>query len=111
MDNTFDVIVVGSGPGGYVCAIRCAQLGHKTLIIEKDNLGGICLNWGCIPTKALLKSADLYQTILQSSKYGIKTEKISFDWNKVILRSRTIAKRLSKGIEYHMKKNKIKTIS
>jgi len=107
----YDVVIIGGGPGGYVAAIRSAQLGHKTLIIEKDNLGGICLNWGCIPTKALLKSADLYQTILQSSKYGIKTEKISFDWNKVILRSRTIAKRLSKGIEYLMKKNKIKTIS
>ena len=73
----YDVTIIGGGPGGYVAAIKAAQLGHKTLIIEKESLGGVCLNWGCIPTKALLKSADLYQTILKASKYGIKTEKTS----------------------------------
>ena len=107
----YNVVVIGGGPGGYVAAIRAAQLGHKTLIIEKEKLGGICLNWGCIPTKALLKSANIYETILNSSKYGIKSEKISFDWNKIIARSRNTAKRLSKGIEYLMKKNKITVIS
>ena len=103
----YDVVIIGGGPGGYVAAIRAAQLGHKTLIIEKNNLGGICLNWGCIPTKALLKSASVYETVLNASKYGVKSEKISFDWNKIIRRSRNTAKRLSKGIEYLMKKNKI----
>jgi len=106
----YDVTIIGGGPGGYVAAIRAAQLGHKTLVIEKENLGGICLNWGCIPTKALLKNADLYESFLNASKYGIKAEKISFDWDKIILRSRNIAKRLSKGIEYLMKKNNIDVI-
>jgi len=106
----YDVTIIGGGPGGYVAAIRAAQLGHKTLIIERDNLGGICLNWGCIPTKALLKNAEIYEMCLNASKYGIKAEKISFDWKKIISRSRNVAKRLSKGIEYLMKKNNIDII-
>ena len=106
----YDVIVIGGGPGGYVSAIRSAQLGHKTAIIEKENMGGICLNWGCIPTKALLKNADIYTTILESDKFGINADNVSYDWGKIIQRSRRIAKRLSKGIEYLMKKNKIKVI-
>ena len=107
----YDVVIIGGGPGGYVAAIRSAQLGHKTLIVEKEKLGGVCLNWGCIPTKSLLKSATVYETVLNSSKYGIKAEKISFDWDKIIRRSRNTAKRLSKGIEYLMKKNKIDAVS
>lgn len=106
----YDVTIIGGGPGGYVAAIRAAQLGHKTLIIERENLGGICLNWGCIPTKALLKNAEIYEMCLNASKYGIKAENISFDWKKIISRSRNIAKRLSKGIEYLMKKNNIDII-
>ena len=92
---SYDVVIIGGGPGGYVAAIRAAQLGHKTLVVEKGNLGGICLNWGCIPTKALLKNAEIYENVLNASKYGIKAEKVSFDWNKIISRSRNIAKRLS----------------
>lgn len=107
----YDVVIVGGGPGGYVAAIRSAQLGHKTLIIEKEKLGGICLNWGCIPTKSLLKSATVYDTVLNSSKYGIEAKSVAFDWRKIIARSRNTAKRLSKGIEYLMKKNKIDIIS
>ena len=107
----YDVVVIGGCPGGYVAAIRSAQLGHKTLIVEKEKLGGVCLNWGCIPTKALLKSATMYESVLSCSKYGIKTQGVSFDWSKIISRSRNTAKRLSKGIEYLMKKNKIDTIS
>lgn len=103
----YDVVVIGGGPGGYVAAIRASQLGHKTLLIEKADLGGICLNWGCIPTKALLKSAAIYNSFQNSSKYGIEVENISFNWKKIITRSRTTAKRLSKGIEYLMKKNSI----
>ena len=107
----YDVTIIGGGPGGYVAAIRAAQLGHKTLIIERESLGGICLNWGCIPTKALLKNAEIYEMCLNASKYGIKAEKISFDWKKIISRSRNIAKRLSKGIEYLMKKNNIDIVN
>ena len=103
----YDVIVIGGGPGGYVSAIRSAQLGHKTAVIEKDSMGGICLNWGCIPTKALLKNAEVYKMILEADKFGIKVDNPSYDWKKIINRSRKIAKRLSKGIEYLMKKNNI----
>ena len=107
----YDVIVIGGGPGGYVSAIRSAQLGHKTAVIEKDSMGGICLNWGCIPTKALLKNAEVYKMILEADKFGIKVDNPSYDWKKIINRSRKIAKRLSKGIEYLMKKNNIQIIS
>ena len=106
----YDVAVIGGGPGGYVAAIRAAQLGNKTIVVEKEDMGGICLNWGCIPTKALLKNADIYTTILDAKKYGISTGDVNYDWKKIIQRSRNVAKRLSKGIEYLMKKNNIEVI-
>jgi len=107
----YDLVVIGGGPGGYVAAIRSAQLGNKTAVIESERLGGICLNWGCIPTKSLLKNAEIYNTICNSEKYGIKVDNIEYDWGKIIKRSRDISKRLSKGIEYLFKKNKIDYIS
>ena len=103
----YDLAILGGGPGGYVAAIRGAQRGLKTCIIEKDKLGGICLNWGCIPTKALLKNAEVYNTIKNADKYGIKVDKISVDFPANIKRSRDVSNRLSKGIEFLMKKNKI----
>ena len=104
----FDLAVIGGGPGGYVAAIRAAQLGLKVCIIEKEKLGGVCLNWGCIPTKALIKNAEVYSLIKHSGNYGIKVQNISVDFKKNVKRSRDIAQRLSKGIEFLMKKNKIK---
>src|SRR5687768_1449162 len=100
MADKYDLIVVGAGPGGYVAAIRAAQLGLKTACIERERPGGICLNWGCIPTKALLKSADVIRTVQKAADYGITVEgKISFDWQKVISRSRGVAEKLAKGVE------------
>ncbi len=107
----FDVIVLGSGPGGYVTAIRASQLGLKTAIIEKESLGGVCLNWGCIPTKALLKSAQVFEYIKHSEDYGIKIKDSNADFPSVIKRSRDVADGMSKGIEYLMKKNKISVIN
>ena len=106
----FDIIVLGSGPGGYVAAIRASQLGFKTAIIEKENLGGICLNWGCIPTKALLKSAQVYDYIKHANDFGINIEKANPDFEKIIKRSRNVADNMSKGIKFLMKKNKISVI-
>ncbi|MBC8311432.1 MAG: dihydrolipoyl dehydrogenase [Candidatus Marinimicrobia bacterium] len=106
MDN-FDVIVVGGGPGGYVAAIRAAQLGKKVAIVESNHLGGVCLNWGCIPTKALLKNADVLEIVKNASKYGIEIPEYTVKWSKVIKRSRDVSRRLSKGIEFLMKKNKV----
>lgn len=106
----FDVVVIGSGPGGYVAAIRAAQLGKKTAIVEKAEMGGICLNWGCIPTKALLRSAEVYELIKHSKNFGFSVENPSIDFDKVIKRSRDVAGRLSKGVSFLMKKNKIETI-
>ena len=103
----YDVIVIGGGPGGYVAAIRSSQLGMKTAIVESNNLGGICLNWGCIPTKTLLHNAHILDIIQASSKYGIEIVDYKVDWKKMIKRSRDVSKRLSKGIEYLIKKNKI----
>ena len=103
----YDVIIIGGGPGGYVSAIRASQLGKKVLLIEDNHLGGICANWGCIPTKSLLKNADIYNMLQNASKYGIEIEKMSVNWDKVIKRSRDVVKRLSKGIEYLLKKNEI----
>ena len=106
----FDLIVIGAGPGGYVAAIRAAQLGMKTAIVERENLGGICLNWGCIPTKALLKTAETYEHLEHLADYGLSVEKRGFDFEKVIARSRGVAKTLSGGIAFLMKKNKIEVI-
>ncbi|MEO8210216.1 MAG: dihydrolipoyl dehydrogenase [bacterium] len=103
----FDVIVIGSGPGGYTTAIRASQLGFKTAIIERDRLGGICLNWGCIPTKALLKNAELMNGMKHISNYGITVENVKFDFEKIIARSRGVADTSEKGVKYLMKKNKI----
>ena len=103
----FDLIVIGGGPGGYVAAIRASQLGKKVALIEKEHLGGICLNWGCIPTKALLKNADIFNIIKKSKSYGIEITDYKVNWSKIIKRSRDISNRLSKGIEYLMKKNDI----
>lgn len=108
--NTFDLIVIGGGPGGYVAAIRAAQLGLRVAVVERDSLGGICLNWGCIPTKALLKNASVVDTIQRASDYGIQVEKFSADFGKAIDRSRVVANRLVKGVEFLMKKNKIEVI-
>ena len=107
----YDVLVIGSGPGGYVTAIRASQLGLKTAVIEKENLGGICLNWGCIPTKALLKSAQVYDYLKHVDAYGLKAEAIDKDFSAVIKRSRGVAEGMSKGVQFLMKKNKIDVIN
>jgi dihydrolipoamide dehydrogenase len=107
----YDVLVLGSGPGGYVAAIRASQLGLKTAVIEKAELGGICLNWGCIPTKALLKSASVYESMVHAESYGLKSQSIDFDFSNVVDRSRGVADKMSKGIEFLMKKNKIDVIN
>src|SRR5438477_7557615 len=106
----YDVVVIGSGPGGYVAAIRAAQLGMKTAIIEKESLGGICLNWGCIPTKALLKSAQVFQYLQHAEDYGIKVKDAQADFSAMIKRSRGVADAMSKGVQFLMKKNKIEVI-
>ena len=107
----YDVIVLGSGPGGYVTAIRASQLGLKTAVIEKESLGGICLNWGCIPTKALLKSANVFEYLQHANDYGIKVEGAEADFNAMIKRSRGVAEGMSNGIQFLMKKNKIDVIN
>jgi dihydrolipoamide dehydrogenase len=106
----YDIIVVGSGPGGYVTAIRASQLGLKTAIVEKESLGGICLNWGCIPTKALLKSANVYEYLTHAKDYGITVSDASADFDAIIARSRGVANGMSTGIQFLMKKNKIEVI-
>ena len=106
----YDIIVIGSGPGGYVTAIRASQLGFKTAIIEKENLGGICLNWGCIPTKALLKSAQVFKYINHAEDFGLNKVEASFDFPNVVQRSRGVAEKMSKGVEFLMKKNNIDVI-
>jgi len=108
--SDFDLIVVGAGPGGYVAAIRASQLGLKTAIVEREALGGICLNWGCIPTKALLKSGEVYEQLGHLGDYGLKIEGRSFDFTKVVERSRGVAKQLSSGVAFLMKKHKIEVI-
>ena len=106
----YDVIVLGSGPGGYPAAIRASQLGKKVAIVERESLGGICLNWGCIPTKALLKSAQVYEYTKHAADYGITIDKATADFVNVIKRSRGVADKMSKGIQFLMKKNKIDVI-
>jgi len=109
--NTYDIIVLGSGPGGYVTAIRASQLGFKTAVIEKESLGGVCLNWGCIPTKALLKSAQVFDYLKHASDYGLKVESFDKDFDAVVKRSRGVADGMSKGVQFLMKKNKIDVIN
>ncbi|WP_127845063.1 dihydrolipoyl dehydrogenase [Psychroflexus aestuariivivens] len=108
--SKYDIIVLGSGPGGYVAAIRASQLGFKTAVIEKESLGGVCLNWGCIPTKALLKSAQVFQYLNHAEDYGLSVENPDKDFTKVVKRSRNIAEGMSKGVQFLMKKNKIDVI-
>src|ERR1700688_138809 len=109
-DTYFDVIIIGSGPGGYVTAIRAAQLGFKTAIVEKSYLGGICLNWGCIPTKALLRSAEIFHYMQHAKDYGLSAEKVGYDAKAVVQRSRAVSKRLNDGVGFLMKKNKVTVI-
>ncbi len=106
-DTNYDVIIIGGGPGGYVAAIRAAQLGFKTCVVEKQHMGGICLNWGCIPTKALLRSAEIYHNMQHADAYGLSADNVSFSMKAVVERSRGISKRLSGGVEHLMKKNKV----
>ena len=109
-DSNFDVLIIGSGPGGYVTAIRAAQLGFKTAIIERDYLGGICLNWGCIPTKALLRSAEIFHYMQHAKDYGLKADNVGYDPKAVVARSRAVSKRLNDGVGFLMKKNKVSII-
>ncbi len=109
-DTSFDIIIIGSGPGGYVTAIRAAQLGFKTAIVEREYLGGICLNWGCIPTKALLRSAEIYHYMQHAKDYGLKADNVGFDAAAIVKRSRGVASRMNTGISYLMKKNKVSVI-
>ena len=105
MSKNYEIAVLGGGPGGYVAAIRAAQLGFKTVVIEKDNMGGICLNWGCIPTKSLLKNAEMYDNILNHSKdFGITVENVSFDFTKIIRRSRNVSTKITRGVDFLIKK-------
>ena len=106
-ERQYDVAIIGGGPGGYVAAIRASQLGFKTAVIERDRLGGVCLNWGCIPTKALLKNAEIYNHFKHADEWGISYKDLSFDFTKIIKRSRDVAMRNSKGVEYLFKKNKV----
>src|SRR5919205_1131574 len=109
-DSNFDVIVIGAGPGGYVTAIRAAQLKLKTAVIERDQLGGICLNWGCIPTKALLRSAEVYGHMQHAKEFGLKADGLGFDIGAVVKRSRAVSKQLNSGVGHLLKKNKVTVI-
>ena len=109
-DTSFDIIIIGSGPGGYVTAIRAAQLGFKTAMVERDYLGGICLNWGCIPTKALLRSAEIFHYMQHAKDYGLSAEKVGYDAQAVVKRSRAVSKRLNDGVGFLMRKNKVTVI-
>ena len=110
MADTYDVVIVGGGPGGYVCAIRCAQLGLKTAVVERDRMGGICLNWGCIPTKALLRSSEIWHLMHRLEEFGMSADNFKFDIEKVVKRSRAVSKQLSDGVSFLMKKHKITVI-
>ncbi|MEJ2434506.1 MAG: FAD-dependent oxidoreductase, partial [Pseudolabrys sp.] len=110
MAESFDVLIIGSGPGGYIAAIRAAQLGFKTAIVERDWLGGICLNWGCIPTKALLRSAEIYHYLQHAKDYGLKADGVGYDASGIVKRSRAVSKRLNDGVGFLMKKNKVSVI-
>ena len=110
MSSSFDLIVIGSGPGGYVAAIRASQLGMKVAVVEKAEIGGICLNWGCIPTKALLKSAQVFEYIKHASDYGVEVSDATVNFDGMVKRSRDVAAGMSKGIEFLFKKNKIEKL-
>ncbi len=110
MADAYDILVVGAGPGGYVTAIRAAQLGFKTAVVDREHLGGICLNWGCIPTKALLRSAEVYHTMQHADAYGLSAQGVGFDLGKVVGRSRGVSSQLSNGVGYLLKKNKVDVI-
>jgi len=110
MSESFDVIIIGGGPGGYVCAIRCGQLGLKTAVVERENLGGICLNWGCIPTKALLRSSEIWHLMHRLNEFGFSADNFKFDIGKIVERSRKVAGQLSNGVKGLMKKNKVTVI-
>ncbi len=107
MEQSFDLIVVGGGPGGYVAAIRAAQLGMKTAVVEREHLGGICLNWGCIPTKALLRSSEINHLLHHLGEFGFAADNIRFDLDRVVKRSRAVAKQLASGVGHLLKKNKV----
>src|SRR5271167_3558462 len=111
MADSYDVIVIGGGPGGYVCAIRAAQLGLKTAIVERDRLGGICLNWGCIPTKALLRSSEIWHLMHRLDEFGFAADNLRFDLAKIVERSRKVAAQPSNGVAFLMKKHKITVIA
>ena len=106
-ENAYDVIVIGAGPGGYVAAIRAAQLGLKTIVVEREHMGGICLNWGCIPTKAMLRSSEVYHLMQRAKEFGLSAQGIDYDLNAVVARSRAIAKQLNGGVSHLLKKNKV----
>src|SRR5262252_7779544 len=110
MAESFDVIIIGGGPGGYVCAIRCGQLGLKTAVVERENLGGICLNWGCIPTKALLRSSEIWHLMHRLNEFGFSADNLKFDLAKIVERSRKVAAQLSNGVKGLMRKYKITVI-
>ncbi|MGN6516713.1 MAG: FAD-dependent oxidoreductase, partial [Rhizomicrobium sp.] len=103
MADTYDVVVLGSGPAGYVCAIRCSQLGLRTAIVERERLGGICLNWGCIPTKALLRSSEIWHLMHRLDEFGFSAENFKFDIGKIVQRSRKVSEQLSNGVAFLMK--------
>lgn len=107
MSSSYDVVIIGSGPGGYVAAIRASQLGLKTAIVEREHLGGICLNWGCIPTKALLRSAEIYKNMKEADHFGLSAKDVTFDLTKIVERSRKVSGQLASGVDHLMKKNKV----
>src|SRR5205807_2909697 len=106
-ETSFDLVVIGSGPGGYVAAIRAAQLGMNTAIVEREQLGGICLNWGCIPTKALLRASEINHLLQHLDQFGFSAKDVTYDAKKVIARSRAVAKQLSNGVAFLMRKHKV----
>ncbi|HSA82434.1 MAG TPA: FAD-dependent oxidoreductase, partial [Geminicoccaceae bacterium] len=106
-EHRFDLVVIGGGPGGYVAAIRAAQLGMRTALVEREHLGGICLNWGCIPTKALLRSAEIFHLMHHIGDFGFSAKELSYDFTKVIKRSRQVASQLNRGVQHLLKKNKV----
>src|SRR6056300_997843 len=108
--HSFDVVIIGAGPGGYVSAIRAAQLGLKTAIIEREHMGGICLNWGCIPTKAMLRSSEVFHLMHRAKEFGLKADGIDYDLDAVVDRSRKVAGQLSGGVAHLLKKNKVTVI-